>query len=144
MQNRLRERDYRNCGSARVVDLVDLRMWRGLDALLRAREWLDDEATQSPALSLLAAVSDDLPAQYALALGQVDRALAAAADATFADDAAELVDQLGQLRGSLSMVLEDCEKKARASCHDPARRAQRWAHQRIQEELGPLLREALR
>lgn len=119
-------------------------MWRGLDALLRAREWLEDEATHSPALSLLAAVSDDLPAQYALALGQVDRALATAADATFADDTAQLADQLGQLRRGLSMVLEDCEKEARASRHDAGSRAQQWAYQRVEEELGPLLREALR
>lgn len=128
-----------------MIDLVGLRLERGLDAILRARAWLEIEARSSPVLAMVAPVCEDTAAHYTFALGQLDGALGAALD-EFLDSHHDLpVYRLGVLRRALTGLIDGFERGERISrAAGPAMRARRWACQRAREEIGPLLRDALR
>jgi len=128
-----------------VVDLVGLRLERGLDAILRARAWLEIEARSSPVLAIVAPVCEDTAAHYTFALGQLDCVLEAALDEILDSHHAPSGDRLDVLRRTLTDLIDYFERGERISrAAGPAMRARRWACQRAREELGPLLRDALR
>lgn len=116
------------------------RLLRGLRAVKAARVWLRQESDAAPSVC-----SGRLARHYALALGQLDRALMDSVEEIMATTEGGSLVRVGVLRRRIGEVLAYCDRRAREPVPlVEAAQGERWAMRRARTELSVLLSPALR
>lgn len=135
MQRRLQKE------AGEIVDLNEARLRFMFDALEQAREWLQQEALHPPVTAVWEErPGENLAAQYAFALGQVDLMVCnAVADAVFGSG--DLCERVARLRRTLDAMLDTCERKGRppTALTERSEVVHAWAFRRARRELHSLL-----